>query len=105
MMWTLDDLPDGDRSFEERARARIVAGELEKHAEIVQALGHVAMHGAERLLADPERFSGLGKTFSMVAIANVLNDLRVQSTGSPQRVLPHLSSVTDRGSRRHDRER
>ena len=100
-----DGFPDGDRPLEERQRARVVAGGLEKHAEIVEALGHVAMHGPERLLADPQRLSRLGDAFSVVAIADVLNGLRVQSTGVPQRVLPGLGRLSERLSGRHYGER
>ena len=85
---------------------RVVAGRLQKHTEIVQALGHVRMHRAERLLAEGQRLSGLEKTFPIVAVADMLNDLCVQSTSSHQRILRHLGgAATKRSGRRHHRER
>src|SRR6266542_1310711 len=104
MARTLRGLPDGNRTFEQGSRTRVVTGDLEKHGEIVQALGHVAMHGTERLLADSERFSCLGDAVSSLTGTDVLHDLRVEFTSPLQRILPRLSSVTDRVGRGYHRE-
>ncbi len=101
MSGTFDGLPDADRSFEQRPRAHVVTRGLEEHAEIVRALGHLAVQGTKNLLADSERFSGFGNAFSRVTNANVLYDLRVQLIGPLQLVLLHLSRVAECAGGRH----